>query len=778
MKNILFIGLILLISFSAISQEENFNFPVVPIEHIIVNTDRNFYLNQEKIWFNAYCYNSEKEIFHDLSNVLYIELFNSSREFLVKRKFNIVNGYANGAIDIPSEFLSGNYYLRAYTQYLKNFSPDSYFTSLVTIINPNFKLPEKKEINAKNNIEILTQGGELINGVKTQIAYQISDELNYQPKTIRIVDDQDNIIASPLFSENGLGICEITPDSSSNYSIQLLLNNNDSIIKSIPSITNGIILKTTFSSNNRLLVDIINANNISETSTKDYELVILSQYLKVLVTTNITLTNKITQFIFPKDILDEGIHYLVLKQSQNNNIKIHAFYNKKEAIKVNVNTQKKTYLPRELIKLDIASLNLNPKAIMNLSVSVVKKGTLNNTATLQKNILGNPQLLSSYLQDFNNVQSLSKEQIDILMIYYNKMLSNNAYNYLFEKYKNDIQWVADIRDVSVSGVVYSKDNNLPIPNIPVYISAFKENPQIHIYKTNKNGEFIFSLNNLVDQQDIYLSTKPRAGTEVELRINNDFLAEFPQTTNIPLSINKSHTLFLEEMFIISQATNVFNTKVSNIQTPKAPLPYTFKNPQETIFINDYINTATLERFFNEIVPNVNVQKNKDQFNLVVCDYEQSKFYDSPLILVDYIPIFDVNEIMKISPANIEKIELYKQPFILSNNIINGIIMFTTRSDNFGGVKMPQASAFLKYQTISPSFKFDYPMYDTEEKRGNRSADFRNLLYWNPHLSISNNASLSFYASDNYSEYDVIVKGYTNEGRECFGKTSFKVVSNK
>lgn len=80
----------------------------------------------------------------------------------------------------------------------------------------------------------------------------------------------------------------------------------------------------------------------------------------------------------------------------------------------------------------------------------------------------------------------------------------------------------------------------------------------------------------------------------------------------------------------------------------------------------------------------------------------------------------------------------------------------------------------EYQTVSPSFKFNPPVYDTEEKSLNRLADFRNLLYWSPNLRISDDTSVSFYASDHKSTFDVIVKGYTESGQVCYGTTSFTV----
>ena len=140
MNKILFIVLVSLMSISVFAQRNEIKFPNEPIEKIIVHTDRDLYLSGEKIWFKANCFVTDGAIDHHLSNVLYIELYNRSRDYIVKRKYSIEDGKAFGSIDIPVEFISGNYYLRAYTQYLKNYQPENFYTSILTIVDPRVPL--------------------------------------------------------------------------------------------------------------------------------------------------------------------------------------------------------------------------------------------------------------------------------------------------------------------------------------------------------------------------------------------------------------------------------------------------------------------------------------------------------------------------------------------------------------------------------------------------------------------------------------------------------------
>lgn len=99
MKKILFLSLLLLHSIFVSSQNEKPEIINNQFEQVIIHTDRDIYLNKEKIWFTAYCFISKKEISHNLSNVLYIELYNNSQSLIVKKKFKIINGKVDGAID-------------------------------------------------------------------------------------------------------------------------------------------------------------------------------------------------------------------------------------------------------------------------------------------------------------------------------------------------------------------------------------------------------------------------------------------------------------------------------------------------------------------------------------------------------------------------------------------------------------------------------------------------------------------------------------------------------
>ncbi|MCK4679426.1 MAG: hypothetical protein KAT48_14930 [Bacteroidales bacterium] len=542
------------------------------IENVILHTDRDIYLSGEELWFTAYI--TMNNILSDstLSTVLYIELYNN-KATICKKKFVINDGLAMGAFNIPEETRSGNYFLRAYTQYLRNAPPETYFRSLVTIINPEIPLPA-----------------------------------------------------------------------------------NEQALKQ--------------------------------------ETTIVHEKVK-------------------------------LSKKPNDNLKI------------NITTSKKTYQPRELIGLELNHTPGINNELTYLSVSVIKHGTKINDESLHGGLI-----------------------IDTLHP---------------DPYPKKLSWVPEIRGVSISGLIRKKNSLQPELNTKIYISVLGENPQFHITKTDENGKFIFALNQATNIEDIFLCTKHRFENDLEFLINNDFSSTYPVINDIPFLIDTSYKGLLEEMYINYQTKIAFDVSHVDISKKSSGMPFIWGLPENSILLDDFIELPTLKDVFNEIIPFVRVRSQKGTHYLSVLDPLTKETFNAPLILLDNLPVFDIDELLKIHPARIKQIDVINRTYLLGEYNIKGIVLITSTTDDFCGISFPKESIFVEFQTITPTLEFQSPIYDTETKKLSRIPDFRTTLYWYPNLILQQqDTALSFFASDHCSEYDVIVRGITNEGIPCFGKASFRV----
>jgi hypothetical protein len=135
----------------------------------------------------------------------------------------------------------------------------------------------------------------------------------------------------------------------------------------------------------------------------------------------------------------------------------------------------------------------------------------------------------------------------------------------------------------------------------------------------------------------------------------------------------------------------------------------------------------------------------------------------------------VDELLKIPPVNIERIDVINRPYYLGDHLLSGIVSIKTKTGDFGGYRFPQQSIFLEYQTSTKSKSFFEPQYADERVKKSSVPDFRTTLYWNPKEETAKpRSSLSFYTSDARGEYDVVVNGISSKGKILFGKASFVV----
>ena len=104
-------------------------------EKIYAHTDKNYYLAGEILWFKL---DNTDATFHkpaDLSKVAYVELLDSANKPVLQAKIGLRNGEGNGSLYLPVNLSSGNYLLRAYTNWMKNFDPVFFFQKKITVVN-------------------------------------------------------------------------------------------------------------------------------------------------------------------------------------------------------------------------------------------------------------------------------------------------------------------------------------------------------------------------------------------------------------------------------------------------------------------------------------------------------------------------------------------------------------------------------------------------------------------------------------------------------------------
>jgi hypothetical protein len=156
-------------------------------EKVTLFSDRTLYITGEQILFSAFLQSEVETNQAEMSRVLYCELISPDGNKITGNKYLIKNSSAFGYLAIPKDIMTGIYYLRAYTKFMRNSGPLYYNYTRIKIVNP-----KRNEVQAITDNNYLSEGlpGEE-NPEKTRDSFLISPEKSqYAPRdTVHISID-------------------------------------------------------------------------------------------------------------------------------------------------------------------------------------------------------------------------------------------------------------------------------------------------------------------------------------------------------------------------------------------------------------------------------------------------------------------------------------------------------------------------------------------------------------------------------------------------------------
>lgn len=764
---------LILINFSLQSQNSN-GFEAAyyagePLEKIVLQTDRDLYLAGEYIWFSSFCSIINESAFSPISQILYIEIYNAEKKVFLREKFKLNKGKTAGYLLIPEETPTDYYFIRAYTMYLRNFSPENYFTSSLTIVNP--EIPQSGAIfnqEIKTAIEI----GNLSADVPSKVALKLPAHILQKTTDFYLVNNIGEQISDLNIYPNGLCLAEYTAVDSLNYFLKLQFQNGDSLLTPlVPQNVNDLVIQTEMPGAG---IDIKAFwPDTDQKHGSNFKLKITSQAYFDLFETDLVLNNKIT---IPNTKLSQGLNYIVIADQKDSIVGFKSVYFENEITKnIELKIPKSNFNTREKVELDVQLSEQQSGYPELVTVSVIKKGTsVNNDLFLPEVVIENPFLMKSYFEQNTTRSAEMKEQIDIALMLFEKK-AKEAYRNFLNRPKSNWIYPPEIRDISISGLLVDKNSKEPLKGVQMFVSVLFEDFQLHTTKTKDDGSFVFALNHLTGNHNLYLFPDLQDDGEHELLIHNDFSTDFRALNKCTPVIDTDLINLLEEIYINQQVANNFPGGITEKQHEERELSTWFGAEMISIKLADYINLTSFREVINEIVPSVRLKENNNQYRFTIFDDKAELTYENPLVLLDNIPVTDINELVKIHPAMIEKIELMNHPYILGDYTIWGLILITTKTDNFAGLKLPEESAFLNYQTQTNSASFIPLQFGAELEENSSNPFFHTTLYWNPYFNSDQDVEkISFYTSDNVSEYDLIVRGIKSDGSPYFGSVTFTV----
>ena len=171
-------------------------------EQPYLSTNKDYYYPGEGVWLGGRMIYQNQLLADSLSSVLYVDLLNEKSEVLQQEIFPIDSGRIAGGFTLPENLQAGDYFLRAYTQWMRNYPDQDIFLRPIPVLEKGteirFQAPE--EIDYFGDLAVKLE--KLINpvprGIELQVDLSILDELEQATGAEFTVSLTDGDLVSPI----------------------------------------------------------------------------------------------------------------------------------------------------------------------------------------------------------------------------------------------------------------------------------------------------------------------------------------------------------------------------------------------------------------------------------------------------------------------------------------------------------------------------------------------------------------------------------------------------
>jgi len=749
-------------------------------EKLYLHIDRSFYLVGETMWFKAYNVNAATNKYMDLSKVAYLEVMDKEQNALVQTKFSLLDGKGNGSLVLPSALVSGNYKVRCYTNWMKNFSSDFFFETEISVVNPFVRFdpaPDEKEA-LSYDVQFFPEGGYLVRNMESRVAVRAiaSDGKGFNFKGALINQQNDTLVR---FESRKFGIGSFTfkPEGGNNYKAVVWDSKGKPGTYPLPEIKEqGYVMQ----------LREVSADQISVTVTG-------AGLENVTLFANTHQENKFSEtkglvdgkaiFIIDKNKLGEGISQLTIFSASGKPVCERLFFKRPaNDLIIDGKVSKEQYVTRDRVLMDLsASSGGGITEMSDLSVSVFLADSIQ---------VPDHQDISSYLflsSDLKgNVESPEyysrRNNKDVDTDLDNLMLTHGWRRFKWENVFQENASYSNLPEFDghfIFGKVINTLTGEPAKNVDAFLAAPDAPARLYLARSNDKGEVRFEVKEFVGPKELTIQTNLRQDSTYRFEMANPF-------SKAPLNSGLSAFRFDKTL------ENTLLTRSVNMQTTNAFLPKWYKEakyvfsdslaffgaPDEKYFLDDFTRFPTMEEVMREYVRGVMVRRRQKEFHFVMMDklFPQTFFNDDPLILLDGIPIFNTDKIMAFDPLKVKKIELMSARYFLGLGVFTGIVSLSTYRGDLAGFELDPRILVMPYEGPQVRREFYAPKYDTPVSVQSRIPDFRNLLHWAPDVATDaqGKSQISFYTSDQAGHYRVIVQGMTKSGLVGSKTFSFEV----
>jgi hypothetical protein len=766
-----------------------------PVEKVYLHFDKPYYTAKDTMYFKAYVTQGAKHQLNDTSSVLYADLITPGNAIQQSIKLHLTDGVAWGDFALPDSLKQGSYRVRAYTQLMKEEGDETFFDQSIPVGSTRDKIHESAATNqalpnSKPAIQFFPEGGNLVDGIRSKIAFKALGPDGSGIDVKGVVLDNDNKEISTFTSVHlGMGYFYLEPNDDKAYHANLSYANGQQDVINLPKIAaKGIKLDVTGLTRSYAIKITGNKTFYKENNDKVYTLVVVSggtphSYTCKLEKPEITLE-------VPKTDLRTGVAIATLFKWDGEPLSERLFFvQNNDQLKVTVNTNKNTYLPRDKVDITLnAATSDGNFAPGYFSVSVTDESKIQVDENAEPTIMNNLLLtsdLKGYIEQpnyyFINSNEKTAADLDLVMLTHGyrsfewKKLLNNGYPKPALPAVDGLQISGHVTK-SGKPVVYGK------------ITLFTKDAGGLFLKTltDTNGKFVFT--NLVfadTARFVIKALTEKNETNVDIQLDKPVAQQTVAAKasiingNIDLLgyVQGSKQYFDEKAkFGINKVNQLKSVTIKADKDSKLELKHS-QNINGAGQADQVIGPKQLEKL-SGFVSLYDALRSKVGFvkffeGVVISNHTQAPINGEPirnmLIVVDGIPMDDDYFLNSIQTSDVESVEVVLGSIygaVYGARAQGGAIIVTMKVGRKADLYSGYAPGVTSY-TASGYYKareFYQPVYDNPATN-KYIADLRSTIYWKPNVitDANGNATIEYFNADGKGTYRVVVEGIDADG---------------
>ncbi|MGZ3943625.1 MAG: hypothetical protein ACXVJB_01715 [Mucilaginibacter sp.] len=736
-------------------------------EKLFMHINKSFYLTGEILWFKIYCVDGGTNKPIDLSKVAYVELLDNNHTPVMQTKVGLKDGKGNGSLYLPFSLSNGNYQIRAYTSWMKNFDASGFFESQVAIINPVKTMPsEIKQTKAVYDVQFFPEGGRLVKGITSKVAFKITGADGKGTScTGALINRHNDTVARFSSLKFGMGSFNLKPAADEVYRAVIKVNKDTVPTKTLPGIQSSGYVMAVADAGEKWDVRIQNADS----SSRSVVYAIVHTNYAIKLAERLQLINGKAGLGIDKSKLDEGVNIITLFDDQRRPLAERLVFKRPgKKLVIDAHTAEPVYGTRKKVNLavSIPDQNKDDRAA-DISVSVYRADDLQNTDPehisgyfwLRSNLKGYIESPDYYLENDNKA---ADEALDNLML--TQGWSEFDWSKVTAGAAPVVKFLPEYTEPVITAHISDAATKTPGKNITAYLTIHGKPDQLFVAKSDSTGNLLFNTLNFYGSHELFVQTNSLRDSTFHIDIVNPFDERHSTAHITPLSLTGDMKNLLADNSINVQVQNIFAMDQLK-QFTDQPVDSTsfYGKPYKTYKLDDYTRFPTMEEVLREYVTSIAVFKRQGKFDIKMFDVD--KLLGRPLVLLDGVPIFDEDKIFKVDPLKITKLEMVTKNYQYGTSLFNGVMSFSSYKGDRANFEINPSAVVLDYEGLQRERKFYSPVYNSDEQLNSPIPDFRTVLYWNPNAGTraDGKADLDFYTGDKPGRYVGIIEGIAGNG---------------